>query len=128
MLKKFEHVAIIVRDLQEAIEFYTEVLNFKLRMETTIGEERKIAFLHLIHDTTFEIELIEELKNLPVVREDGHIDHLAFIVENLQEAIHTLKEKHVEFINEQPKNTAAGDLTIYFRGLNKEIIQLIEKK
>lgn len=42
----FGHVVFMVRDLREAMSFYTEVLGMKLTDFTTFGEDRSVQFLH----------------------------------------------------------------------------------
>jgi lactoylglutathione lyase len=46
MIQKIEHTAIIVKDMERSILFYTEMLGFKLRLGGN-GTNLKMAFLYL---------------------------------------------------------------------------------
>jgi len=41
MNQKIAHVALVVKDNDEAIQFYTEKLNFKLLEDTVISETKR---------------------------------------------------------------------------------------
>ena len=126
VIKKIEHTAIIVRNLEEAISFYEDKLNFELRTTGNTGT-RKIAFIFVKGNPGSEIELIEELTEIPAPEHNGIIDHLAFAVDNIDEAIKELKSKQVQFLSDKPRPTATGGKMIFFKGLNDELLQLIEK-
>ncbi|MFJ8237108.1 VOC family protein [Ureibacillus sp. NPDC094379] len=125
MIKKIEHTAIIVKNLEESIKFYEDILNLKLRAAGS-NDTRKMAFLYVEDNPQVEIELIEELTNIGQLT-DGVVDHLAFAIENMTEAMEELKIKGIEFLTEEPKLTIFGDKMILFRGINGELLQLIEK-
>lgn len=124
-IKKIEHTALIVKNLEESIEFYEKVLNFQLRTTANTGI-RKLAFLFIKDHPEAEIELIEELTDKESPYINGVIDHIAFAVDNIEETIKDLKEKDVPLLSEQPNLTAAGKKTIMFKGINGELLQLIE--
>ena len=126
VIKRIEHTAFIVRNLEEAIAFYEDKLNFELRMTGNTGT-RKIAFIFVKGNPGSEIELIEELTDIAAPEENGIIDHLAFAVDNIDEAIKELKSKRVQFLTDEPRATATGGKMIFFKGLNDELLQLIEK-
>jgi len=125
MIKKIEHTAIIVKNLEESIKFYEDILNFKLRTAGS-NDSRKMAFLYVEDNPQVEIELIEELTDVGQLA-DGVVDHLAFAIENMAESMEELKAKGIEFLTEEPKLTIFGDKMILFRGINGELLQLIEK-
>lgn len=123
--KRIGHTAIIVKNLEESIEFYENVLHLQLMTTTNTGK-RKLAFLSFKGHPDVEIELIEELteKESPYI--NGVIDHIAFIVEDIEETMKELQEKDVPFLDEKPSLTAFGKKTILFKGINGELLQLIE--
>lgn len=127
MLKKIEHTAVIVKELQQGIQFYTQILGFELRAEAQVGNTRKIAFLYLPSDPSHEVELIEELENINEALTDGAVDHIAFAVEDIENVIAYLKQHDIQFTSETWSMTATGSRTIYFKGAYRELLQLIEK-
>ena len=57
MVNKLDHIGIAVKDLEESVKFYEEVLGLKLQGIETVEEQKvKVAFLPL-GDT--ELELLE---------------------------------------------------------------------
>ena len=92
MKTRFTYVGIRVKDLEQSIDFYTNVLGMKLvgrsRIEKAQGE---VASLRS-EDGEFELELNHYDSNSPhntpyVVGEA--LDHLAFKVGDLDEALHS---------------------------------------
>ncbi|MFP3919408.1 VOC family protein [Lysinibacillus telephonicus] len=126
VIKKIEHTAIIVKNLEESIEFYEKFLNFKVR--TTVNtDKRKLGFLYVQNQPNVEIELIEELTDIKNPATNGVVDHLAFAVDNLEKTIEELESKGIEFPEPPRISAASGDKTIFFNGLNGELLQLIER-
>lgn len=125
-IKKIEHTAIIVENLDESIAFYEKILNFKVR--TTVNtDKRKLGFLHVQNQPNVEIELIEELTDVKKPATNGVFDHLAFAVDNLEKTIEELEAKGIEFPEPPRISAASGDKTIFFKGINGELLQLIER-
>ncbi len=125
-IKKLEHTAIIVKNMENSIKFYEEVLNFKLRTAVNT-DKRKLAFLFVQDQPHVEIELIEELTEIENPATNGVLDHLAFVVDNLDDTIDEMQSKGIEFPDPPRISAASGDKTIFFKGINGELIQLIER-
>ena len=111
MVNKVDHIGIAVKDLDEAIKFYEDVLGIKCTNKEEVAEQKvKVAFLP-IGDT--EIELLESTE------EDGPIDrhierrgegvqHIAYRVDDIEKAIKECKEKGIRMIDEKPRYGAGG--------------------
>lgn len=125
-IKKLEHTAIIVKNIEESIEFYKNILNFQLRTAVNI-KNRKLAFLYVQDQPEVEIELIEELTDVNPPATNGVLDHLAFVVDNLDRTIEELQSKGIDFPEAPRISAASGDKTVFFRGINGELLQLIER-
>lgn len=111
MVSKVDHIGIAVRDLDEALKFYEEVLGIKC-VDTEIVEEQKVKVAFLpIGDT--EVELLESTEeDGPIAkfiekRGEG-IQHIAYRVDNIEKAIEELKEKGIRLIDEKPRYGAGG--------------------
>ena len=79
MIQKMEHTAIMVRDMDQSIQFYSDVLGFKVRLR---GRKpgREMAFLYIEFQPDMEIELICEDQSTLNYDENGIVNHLAFTV------------------------------------------------
>lgn len=111
MVKKIDHIGIAVKDLDETLKFYEEVLGIKC-VDIEVVEEQKVktAFLP-IGDT--EIELLESTdKEGPIakfIEKRGQgIQHIAYRVDNIEEALKEMKEKGIRLIDEKPRKGAGG--------------------
>lgn len=120
-----EHTAVIVKDLDESIKYYIEMFGFELRTRGK-NELRDMAFLFHTDYPQFEIELIEDLKKEVKYEEVGIVNHLAFTVEDIFAAINYFKEKGVTFKSETPNTAIDGARTIFFYGINDELLQLVQ--
>jgi len=111
MVKKVDHIGIAVKDLDEALKFYQEVLGMNLEGTEVVEEQKvKVAFLP-IGDT--EVELLESTdKEGPIakfIEKKGQgVQHIAYRVDNIEEAIAEMQEKGIRMIDEKPRYGAGG--------------------
>jgi len=126
MIRKMEHVAIMVRDMDQSIQFYSEIFGFNVRLRGS-KPDREMAFLYLEAQQDMEIELIQEKMAAVEYSETGIVNHLAFTVENIDETIQFLKEKEIVFTSDEVKPTLEGGRMILFHGPNQELLQLVER-
>ena len=111
MIKRVDHIAIAVPSVEEAARFYEEVLGLKLGgVEVVEGMDTKVGFFQ-IGET--RIELVEPTKEGTALdkflasRGPG-IHHICFEVEDIEEALRTLKERGVRLVDEEPRPGAHG--------------------
>lgn len=125
MIKKVEHVALIVSNMERSIEYYSGMFGYKLRTRGQ-GLTRDMAFLYHDDQPGFEIELIRDLQPQGDYSDKGIVNHLAFTVENIEEAIEYYRIKGIEFNSEKFNTAVDGAKTIFFYGPNRELLQLVE--
>jgi len=108
---KLDHVGIAVKSIDETLKFYTDVLGLDLASTEIVEEQKvKVAFLP-IGDT--EVELLESTQDdgpiaKYIERSGEGVQHLAFLVENIEEAIADMKNKGMRMIDEMPRYGAGG--------------------
>lgn len=111
MVKKVDHIGIAVKNLEETLKFYQEVLGLELDGIEIVEEQKvKVAFLP-IGDT--EIELLESTdKEGPIARyiekKGEGIQHIAYRVDDIEKAIEEMKSKGIRMIDEKPRYGAGG--------------------
>lgn len=125
IIKKIEHVAIIVADMDRSIAFYKEMFDYKVRIRGQ-NAVREMAFLYHDNQPGMEIELIRDLKPSEGYSDSGIVNHLAFTVDNIDEAIAHYKEKGIAFNSDEPKPTLDGGRMILFYGPERELLQFVE--
>lgn len=111
LIKKIDHIGIAVRSLEEALPFYTEILQLPLiGIEEVESEKLKVAFLkagetklELLEPTSAESAVAKFIEK----RGEG-LHHVALGVDSIQERINEMKEKGIRMIQDVPKTGAGG--------------------
>jgi methylmalonyl-CoA/ethylmalonyl-CoA epimerase len=116
LVKKIDHIGIAVRSIEEALPFYTDVLQLAfLGMEEVESEKVKVAFLKLGES---KLELLEPLSSDSAIaafiekRGEG-LHHVALAVDSIQERINEIKAKGIRMITETPKPGAGGAMVAF---------------
>ena len=129
---KVDHIGIAVSSLEESVKFYQDVLGVALQGSEEVAEQKvKVAFLPC-GDT--EIELLESTApDGPIAKfieaKGQGIQHIAYRVDNIEEAIAEMKEKGIRMIDEKPRY-GAGNAKIAFlhpKSTNGVLIELCER-
>lgn len=126
MIRKIEHTAIIVKNMDESIKYYAETFGFKVRKRGN-NERREMVFIYLENDPDYEIELIQDLVPIATYSPNGLVNHLAFTVDNMDESITYFTSKGIIFKTNTPNIAIDGAKTIFFNGPNGELLQLVER-
>lgn len=132
MLKKIDHLGVAVKDLESALNFYTEHLGLCCKGEEVVPEQKvKVAFLP-IGETS--VELLEATgPDSPVAKfieaKGEGVHHIAFRVDNLEEALAELKAKGVRLIDEKPRVGAHGAKIAFIhpKASNGVLVELCER-
>ena len=111
MVGKVDHIGIAVKNLDETLKFYEDVLGIKCVSTEVVDEQKvRVAFLP-IGDT--EIELLESTEeDGPVakfIEKKGEgVQHIAYKVDDIEKSIEELKAKGIKLIDEKPRYGAGG--------------------
>ena len=124
MIRKVEHVAIQVRNLDRSIKFYTEVLGLPLRRRLRLNETTELAYLPL---GDFEIELVCKSTEY-IYAKEGIVHHLGLVVDDVADMLDRLRKHGVELIHEQPVFLEKMDVHIaFFWGPDGEKLELLQR-
>ncbi|MGI9533662.1 MAG: VOC family protein [Thermodesulfobacteriota bacterium] len=94
-----DHVAIVVKDMDVSIKYYSEVLNLVVLYDGRKDGGDKKSFLGK-KDKSF-VAITEDSSKDLVNKNIESVSHIAFKVENVEKAKLILEEKGVEFIEEK---------------------------
>jgi len=131
MLKKIDHIGIVVRSIEEALKAYRDALGLPLAHVQEVPEQKvKIAFLPV---GDCEIELVE-----PTAADSGvarflekrgeGLHHICFEVEDIEAALRDLAAKGVRLIDRQPRQGAIGRVAfLHPKSAHGVLIELVEK-
>lgn len=129
-VKKINHVAIVVEDIDSALTFWKEQLGLELdHIEDVPSQASKVAFLPVGEG---EVELVQPtdpesgLAKYLIKRGEG-MHHICLEVENIDEMLNMLKEKGVRLINEEPLDLPGRRMAfIHPKAANGVLVELYE--
>ena len=129
-IKKINHVAIVVEDIDSALEFWGDQLGLKLdHLEDVPSQGSRIAFLpigegevELVQPTDPETGLAKYLEK----RGEG-MHHLCIEVDDIESMLRDLKEKGVRLINAEPLDLPGRRMAfIHPKSANGVLLELYE--
>lgn len=132
--ERIDHIAIIVRDLEQALSFYRDTLGIRPRAIKDVPTEQvRIAFLPLGGPNGSEIELLQPVttdsslaKFLAKHGEGMH--HICLQVTNIDQALHDLQTQGAAVLDEQPRIAAEGRaIFLHPKGTHGVLLELLEK-
>jgi methylmalonyl-CoA/ethylmalonyl-CoA epimerase len=131
-IKHIDHIGVAVKAIAQAGKFYTEVLGLRIQgIENVADQKVNVAFLPI---TDSEVELLESThEDGPVAKfieaRGQGIQHIAFRVENIEEALAELKAKGVRLIDQQPRKGAGGARIAFIhpKETNGVLVELCER-
>ena len=129
MILKIDHIGIVVRNVEEALKLYRDILGLKVvHVEIMEDAKVKLAFLpvgevmvELLEPTNGEIgEFLD--------REGEGFHHIAFKVDNIREMLSRLKEAGIKLHDEEPRRGSRGTLIAFLdpkstMGVRIELVQ-----
>jgi len=131
MLKKINHVAIAVKDLEEATLFYQNVLGINLSgVEVVTAQKTKVGFLKIGESN---IELVQPTEpDSPLTKfletKGPGIHHLCLEVDEIEAEIKGLLEKGATMIDQKPRSGAHDSKVAFIhpKSSNGVLIELVE--
>lgn len=123
---QFSHVSITVKNMEETIKFYREVIGLELASRREIPENKaEIAFLtDKISNVRIELTYWKDKKDWT---SGDELDHLAFTLPNLEEAIKKFREQGVEIAKEPYSLKGSTSKIAFIVDPNGIWIELIER-
>lgn len=115
MIKKINHIGIAVKDMEQAISFY-EKLGLPVEgTEVVESQKVKVAFIP-VGDTRIEL-LAATSEDSPIasfIEKKGEgIQHIAFDVDNVEEAILKADKEGIRLIDKVPRQGAHNSLIAF---------------
>lgn len=106
-----DHIGVAVNSIDSGVDFWAGVLGLEFAGKETVTEQKVTTAFFPVGES--EVELLESTSpDGPVARylekKGEGIQHIAFRVENIENALKELKEKGVKLIDETPRIGAGG--------------------
>jgi len=131
MIRKISHIAIVVTDLEEAMDFWVNILGLPLtHVEHVPDQDVDVAFLP---SGESEIELLEPLSDESGVarfmnKRGPGMHHICFEVDDIEAMLDRMKTAGVPLINEEPTIGTGGKKIAFVhpKGTGGVLVELYE--
>jgi catechol 2,3-dioxygenase-like lactoylglutathione lyase family enzyme len=128
MKQHIAHIALVVRDYDEAIQFYTQKLHFRLVEDTVLISGQNAGFWWHRRDQTnvvyyWQKPLTRNRKKRSVIKQGGRV-FLFLYTDNFRRDYEAMIKEGVEFVRE-PKVEAYGTVAV-FKDLYGNLWDLLE--
>jgi methylmalonyl-CoA/ethylmalonyl-CoA epimerase len=130
---KIDHIGVAVESLEDSLKVYEGILGLGLHGKETVAEQKVTTAFLPLGET--EVELLESTDpegpiGKFIANKGQGIQHVAFRVENIDEALAELKAKGVRLIDEVPRYGAGGARIAFIhpKATNGVLVELCERK
>lgn len=133
MIKAIDHIGIITNNLQQSVEFYTDVLGFSISAKIEMDDAGFSAIFVEKNGSKIELmgyrgEIPKRSESIEIKMGGGSIpinDHITFSVDDITATVTQLKDKGVEFSLE-PVQLEGGMKLASFKDPSGVLIELVE--
>lgn len=136
MIKKIDHIAILLPELENGTHFWIDALGLPLEKIEVVPEQQvKIAFLP-VGDS--HVELLEPTNNTSGVaaylqKRGPGLHHICLEVDDIEETLTQLKKANIRLIDEQARKTKDGKKLAFIHpqgtgGVLVELYQLLDRE
>jgi len=132
MIKKFDHVGIVIKDTEEVVSLFSNLFGFKITEPRTFPEEGFRSTL--ISKEGVTLELIEPIGSEGIIQKfvekhGGGLHHISIQVDDLEGEIKRLKTQGVTFVNEEPSRVSETSKIVFIhpRSTTGLLIELIQR-
>lgn len=129
---KIDHLGVAVKSIDGVKNFWADVLELKHEGSETVAEQKVTTAFFPVGES--EIELLESTADdgpiAKYIDKKGEgIQHVAFRVANIEEALAELKEKGIRLIDQKPRIGAGGAKIAFLhpKATNGVLVELCER-
>jgi methylmalonyl-CoA/ethylmalonyl-CoA epimerase len=129
-IKKIDHVAICVKDVDESIAKYNQVLGLTPQTREVVASQKTEAVLLPIGETSLELISPRGNEGLEkfLEKKGPGLHHIAVEVEGIEQALLTLKALGIALIDETPRKGARGHKVAFLhpKATGGVLVELVE--
>ena len=131
MVKKIDHIAIVVKDADAALKVYSEMFGFKVveKMDGPEGEFKAV----LVRSGDITLEFLQPLTNRGAFAKflkerKGGLHHISFATDNIEQEIKALKAQGRKLQNEEPISLPTARIAfIHPDAAENVLIELVQR-
>jgi len=129
---RVDHIGVAVNSIDAALKFFSDTLGLKVEGSETVAEQKVTTTFMPVGDT--EIELLQSTApDGPIagfIEKKGEgVQHVAFVVDNIEAALKELEAKGVRLIDKVPRMGAGGKKIAFLhpKDTNGVLVELCQK-
>ena len=130
MIKKIDHVGIVVKNIDEALKRFSK---FGFRVVESITDPRQEFRMALISAGDTTLELIEPISSKGSIakfleQRGGGIHHLSLGVDSIEQELKSLQAKGIRLVNKEPQSLPSAQVAfIHPDSAEGVLIELIQR-
>ncbi len=110
-ISHIEHIGIAVKNLEESIKFYEDVLGLKCYSIEEVADQKVKTAFFMVGQT--KVELLESTDpegpiGKYIEKKGEGVHHMAFAVKGIEDALAKMEEKGIRLIDKTPRKGAEG--------------------
>lgn len=131
-MKRLDHIAIAVSDLDKAEAAYSHLLNLTWKGREEVSGQKVMASIFQIGENRIEL-ISPTVEDSPIAaflqKRGSGLHHLCFQVDNIEEEISRLKNEGARLLNESPVEGIEGSRVAFLHPQEAAgvLIELVEK-
>lgn len=132
MIKRVDHIAIVVKNLDESVAMYEKTFGLKPERIETVKDQAVRSALFEIGDGS-EVELIQPIDSESGVakfleKKGEGMHHISYEVDDIEKELKTLADKGVNLIDKEPRMGMAGKIAfLHPKSTNGVLVELCQK-
>jgi methylmalonyl-CoA/ethylmalonyl-CoA epimerase len=130
---KIDHIAIVIPEIQDALDFWQDALELPLEHTEEVPEQETVVAMFPIGEA--EIELVQPTTETSgmakyINKKGPGLHHVCFEVDDLSAALSRLKDKGIRLINEEPVIGASGRRVAFVhpKSASGVLVELVESR
>jgi len=131
MITKIDHVGIVVRNIDEALNIFSNMFGFKAVESITDPQQEFRSVLIFAGDAALElIEPISPKGNIAKFLEQrgGGIHHLSLSVDNIEQELESLQANGIRLVNKEPQSLPSAQVAfVHPHSTGGVLIELIQR-
>ena len=131
MIRKIDHVGIVVRDIDEALKVFSNIFGFEV-VESITGPQQEFKLVLISKGNAF-LELIEPIDPEGSIarfleQRGGGLHHIALDVDDIEQELESLQAKSVSLVNKEPQSLLSARVAfVHPRSTAGILIELMQK-
>jgi len=132
LITGLDHIAIAVENLEEAIRLYEKVVGLKLERITTFEPQKVRVAIFKAGKTKLELLSPTDPESTVarfLAKKGEGLHHIAFEVDNIEDALKNLQAKGVKLVDQKPRLGVEGIKVAFLhpKSLKNVLIELCQK-